>query len=839
MKKLYFSIGIWVLSLTIAGNTYAGDFTWVLKTPMQQSRSHSASVALNGKIYAIGGYVGGHGGTASVEEYDPAADTWTSEAPILHSVWGLRAAAAAGKIYIFGGANNPDGNSTHFSTVEEYDPSTNTWTTKSPMSEAKYNMAIGVFNDKIYIIGGSRGDIAFETTEQYDPLTDTWTTKTPMPVARHLGDFAATPDKIFLFGDPIYVYDMGTDSWSTRAAPPFDNAYGPATAAMNGKIYVFGGKFDSEGAGIPDVYEYDLFTETWSAKAPMVTGVSHLWQAASVVGNKVYVLGGQTAYPTQSTTLVQEGTLKPIDITIGRTIDALCPYSLVYRDDGFWVIGWSIADGARLHHYSVTGVLLGDYSVPEEYSVQGLAWDGEYWWIADNIHPSGDKIEKCELTSTGLNVLKEYVWPGPGSGPVALEWAEGYLYVSENHTDTIYRVTVGADSLTSIEAWSTCPAWGWEPWGLAWDGQNIWSLSGPAGSRMGCNVDENTSGLREIYKHDANGNIIEIWHYPPADDPEQGSYGGFGTGLAFAGSQLWYCDYDRNQIIEAIFSQPAGGWIAFSSNQDGDPDIWAVRPDGTGLRQLTNLPGAEYTPQWSPDSSRIVYVTGPVQIWVYDWFAGTNTKIYDAHDYQGQDLGSYSAYWLAWSPDGSKILYAEEFSYNDPHIMVINSDGTGRAEVPVQSGFVTIPSWCPSGTAFVYNRRSGASYSEDLWIYDFTATGNIMNDVNHQLTQGANSESTIKYYADWTPSGDIVFVWGHNLAIIDPGQSPNWNGPVSNPLDPHVTFLTNDASLPSPRYLWPSWSPDLSQIVYGYYSGNWDLWIMDASGGNRRQLTAT
>jgi Tol biopolymer transport system component len=598
---LLFAIG--VLNLIFSNYGLAADFTWQLKAPMQQSRSHCASVALNGKVYAIGSYVGGHGGTASVEEYDPATDTWTSKAPISNAVWGLRAGVANGKIYVFGGANNPGGNSTHFSTVEEYDPSTNTWTLKSPMSEAKYNMAIGVFNDKIYIIAGSRGDIAFETTEQYDPLTDTWTTKTPMPVARHLAYFAATSNKIYLFGDPIYVYDMATDSWSTRPAPPFDNVGAPAAAALNGKIYVFGGSFSWGGTGpigIPDVYEYDPSTDTWSPKTPMATGVALLWQAASVVGNKVYVLGGQTVYPVCSTTFVQEGTLSP---------------------------------------------------------------------------------------------------------------------------------------------------------------------------------------------------------------------------------------------------KPAEGWIVFASNQDGDDDIWAVSPDATGLRQLTNLPGGECSlPQWSPDSTKIVYGRshGVVQIWVYDWFAGTNAKIYDAHDYEGQDLGSYDLWRPVWSPDGSKILYTEEFSYNDPHIMVINADGTGRAIVPVQSGFVTIPSWCPSGTAFVYNRRSGASYSEDLWIYDFTATGDIMNGVNHRLTDGADSESTIKYYADWTPSGDIVFVWGHNLAIIDPGQSPNWNGPVSNPVDPHVTFLTNDASLPSPRYLWPSWSSDLSQIVYGYYTGiSWDLWIMDASGGNRHPLIAT
>lgn len=201
------------------------------------------------------------------------------------------------------------------------------------------------------------------------------------------------------------------------------------------------------------------------------------------------------------------------DITVGRTINVPGPSGLVYRDDGFWVISWSIGDGTRLHHYSSMGVLLGSYSVPEEYCVQGLAWDGTHWWIADNIHLSGDKIKKCELIGTGLNVLKEYIWPGPGSGPVALEWARGYLWVVDNHTDVIYRTTINDTSFTSVEPWSSGNI---SPYGLAWDGTNMWSSCSPAGG--------GTSGPREIYKHDAAGNIIEIWHYPPADDPEPAAY---------------------------------------------------------------------------------------------------------------------------------------------------------------------------------------------------------------------------------------------------------------------------------------------------------------------------
>jgi parallel beta-helix repeat protein len=328
--------GLMLSSLASAQDPSAGDFTWQLKTPMQQSRSHCASVSLNGKVYAIGSYVGGHNGTAAVEEYDPVTDRWTQKASISNAVWGLRAAVVSGKIYVFGGANNPGGNSTHFSTVEEYDPTANRWTLKSPMSQAKYNMAIAVFSDKIYIIGGTRGDISFDTIDVYDPLTDTWTTKTPMPFHRHIQYFAQLGDKVYLFGNPTYVYDMATDTWSQRAAPPFDNVGAPATAAMNGKIYVFGGSYTwgSTGpVGIPDVYEYAPSTDTWSAKMPMATGVALLWQAASVVGNKVYVLGGQTAYPTQSTTLVQEGTLAPAE-------NWQIVYQTDFSSDPGWITSW-------------------------------------------------------------------------------------------------------------------------------------------------------------------------------------------------------------------------------------------------------------------------------------------------------------------------------------------------------------------------------------------------------------------------------------------------------------------------------------------------------------------
>ncbi|MGI6379391.1 MAG: hypothetical protein ACOX2R_01245 [Anaerolineae bacterium] len=67
---------------------------------------------------------------------------------------------------------------------------------------------------------------------------------------------------------------------------------------------------------------------------------------------------------------------------------------------------------------------------------------------------------------------------------------------------------------------------------------------------------------------------------------------------------------------------PDGGLIAFSSNQDQSDDIWIVRPDGSGRRNLTEnrYPWDKHA-SFSPDGSRIVFWSnrsGVMQIWVMD-----------------------------------------------------------------------------------------------------------------------------------------------------------------------------------------------------------------------------
>ena len=57
---------------------------------------------------------------------------------------------------------------------------------------------------------------------------------------------------------------------------------------------------------------------------------------------------------------------------------------------------------------------------------------------------------------------------------------------------------------------------------------------------------------------------------------------------------------------EGAFS-PDGKLIAFCSDRDGDPDLYVMNADGTGLRQLTNEPGYDGGPFISPDGKWVVY----------------------------------------------------------------------------------------------------------------------------------------------------------------------------------------------------------------------------------------
>ena len=183
--------------------------SWRVCKPMP-SRRFSAHLAFggNGRLYAIGGRTGDPASlTQVVEEYDPTNDIWVTKAPmpVVRDSVGI-VTAANGKIYVVGGFGQLGGhwalnNYGALSTLEEFDPATNQWTTKTSMRVARGSVGVGAgLNGRIYVIGGSTYEsasasyTAVPSVEEYDPATDTWTDKAQLNKARSAPGVATLKD---------------------------------------------------------------------------------------------------------------------------------------------------------------------------------------------------------------------------------------------------------------------------------------------------------------------------------------------------------------------------------------------------------------------------------------------------------------------------------------------------------------------------------------------------------------------------------------------------------------------------------------------------------------------
>ena len=56
---------------------------------------------------------------------------------------------------------------------------------------------------------------------------------------------------------------------------------------------------------------------------------------------------------------------------------------------------------------------------------------------------------------------------------------------------------------------------------------------------------------------------------------------------------------------------PDGSQLAFTSNRDGNPELYIADADGTNVRRLTTHPGIDTTPTWSPQGHQIAFTSDP------------------------------------------------------------------------------------------------------------------------------------------------------------------------------------------------------------------------------------
>lgn len=299
MKVKLFSI---VFFLAIFSSVLAQASPWVKKCPMPTARVGLCACLVDGKIYAIGGGTDVSTFVSTVEVYDPATDTWTTKKSMNRVNASFGAAAVNGKIYVIGGHKGQAG----FSNVEMYDPATNTWTAKKSMQHARHGLGVCAVNGKIYAIGGcpSPGAPGTQYVEEYDPESDTWVEKANMLTKRIGLSTCVLDGKIYVIGgkdvepdgtihSTVEVYDPATNEWKKcQGKLPTARVHSSASQ-IDGKIYVFGGSLSPLSDPFPYVEVYDPLSDKWYSKSDMPEG--RMFLSTCSVNGKIYLIGGTSA----------------------------------------------------------------------------------------------------------------------------------------------------------------------------------------------------------------------------------------------------------------------------------------------------------------------------------------------------------------------------------------------------------------------------------------------------------------------------------------------------------------------------------------------------------------
>ena len=119
---------------------------------------------------------------------------------------------------------------------------------------------------------------------------------------------------------------------------------------------------------------------------------------------------------------------------------------------------------------------------------------------------------------------------------------------------------------------------------------------------------------------------------------------------------------------------PDGSRIAFVSDRDGNYEIYTMNADTTNLTRVTDNPGMDRHPVWSPDGSRIALESQRnrnAEIYVMSASGADTTNV--SND-PGWDV------WPTWSPDGSKIAFSSTRN-NETDIYTMNADGTNQTRI--------------------------------------------------------------------------------------------------------------------------------------------------------------
>ena len=173
---------------------------WRRLAPLPQGRQAGGLVALDGRLYLVGGMVDG-GLAADTQVYDPGADRWSPAPGLPTPREHLGAAATGGKLYVVGGRVGGIGR--NLAAAEAFDPATGRWEPLAELPTPRGGLAATATTGGEVVAVGGEAAATFPEAEALDAATGQWRSLPPLLTPRHgLGVVAIANTVYVLAGGP-------------------------------------------------------------------------------------------------------------------------------------------------------------------------------------------------------------------------------------------------------------------------------------------------------------------------------------------------------------------------------------------------------------------------------------------------------------------------------------------------------------------------------------------------------------------------------------------------------------------------------------------------------------
>lgn len=191
--------------------------------------------------------------------------------------------------------------------------------------------------------------------------------------------------------------------------------------------------------------------------------------------------------------------------------------------------------------------------------------------------------------------------------------------------------------------------------------------------------------------------------------------------------------YQGVPILSPSWS-PDGRYIAYTSFQEGQADIFVLDVSDDSVRPYWTAPGVDQAPDWSPDGQWLAFSSS----------VEGNAEIY-IRRFDGSEMRRLTYSWAietspSWSPTGHEIAFVSD-RLGNPQVFIMDADGSNQRRLTWEGNYNASPAWSPRGDLIAYVRRDVDGFQ--IYITDPRGKQNV------KLTTGPGSNME----PSWSPDG--------------------------------------------------------------------------------------